>query len=169
MAAWGRAQWGYRQETGMRGSFTNPPISKHLLVQSPRQCDLILRSPAIAQQGHFRGKMIWSLIKGWLYNRDIPLRIVLMRSYTQKYANPSIKGLRVLWLWRALTFSPNHLKFQPRLSTFSMGIFSALVWSGFKQMIGGSVAFFPQRFLMQLPCLRQVISAHYIELETSSS
>lgn len=140
VTAWGWAQWGYRQETRMRGSFTNPPMSKHLLVQNPRECDPILHSPSIAQQGHFRGKKTWSLIKGGLYNRDIPLRIVLIRPYTQKYANPSIKGLRVLWLWRAVTFSPNHLKFQQSLSTFSRSIFSAPIWSGFKQMIGGSVA-----------------------------
>lgn len=63
-----------------------------------------------------------------------------MGSYTQKYANPSIKGLRVLWLWRAVTFSSNHLKFQQSLSIFSMSVFPAPVWSRFKQMIGGSVA-----------------------------
>lgn len=142
VTVWWWAQWGYRQETRMGGSFTNPPMSKHLLAQSPGECDPILHSLAIAQQGHFSGKMIWSLIKGWLYNRDILLRIVLMGSYTQKYANPSIKGLRVLWLWRAVTFSSNHLKFQQSLSIFSMSVFPALVWSRFKQLIGGSVAWF---------------------------
>lgn len=66
-----------------------------------------------------------------------------MRSYTQKYANPSIKGLRVLWLWRrTLTSSPNYLKFQQCLST-SMGIFSAPVCSGFKQILEVLWLFFP--------------------------
>lgn len=86
---------GRKQEWG----FLLPTLQcpKHLLVQSPRECDIILRSPAIAQQGHFRGKMIWSLIKRWLHNRNIPLRIVLMKAYTlQKYANPSIKGAQEL-------------------------------------------------------------------------